>query len=116
MVVILSALRGNFVTPITTIATRAPRAPEEGRALPVDRLSALDESFLRLETDSAPMHVGWTLVLDGEAPSVRELRDHIAGRLGLLPRFRRRVVTSRLHNPLWVDDARFSLADHISRV
>jgi diacylglycerol O-acyltransferase / wax synthase len=84
--------------------------------LPVDRLSALDESFLRLETDSAPMHVGWTLVLDGEAPSLPELRDHIAGRLGLLPRFRRRVVTSRLHDPLWVDDARFSLADHISKV
>jgi diacylglycerol O-acyltransferase / wax synthase len=84
--------------------------------LPVDRLSALDQSFLRLETDSAHMHVGWTLVIEGEAPTLGELREHIAGRLSLLPRFRRRVLTSRWHDPVWVDDAQFSLADHVSSV
>src|SRR5436190_2115747 len=28
----------------------------------IDRLSALDEAFLRLDSRAAPMHVGWTLV------------------------------------------------------
>jgi diacylglycerol O-acyltransferase / wax synthase len=81
----------------------------------VDSLSALDESFLRLETPAAHMHVGWTLLLDGEPPSLRALRRHVAGRLALLPRFRRRVVHSRLrlHDPVWVDDEEFAVARHV---
>lgn len=81
----------------------------------LDILSALDESFLRLETPSAHMHIGWTLVLQGEPPSVPELRRHVAGRLDLLPRFRRRVLSSRLrlHDPMWIDDPDFDIAQHI---
>jgi WS/DGAT/MGAT family acyltransferase len=82
----------------------------------VDSLSALDECFLRLETPAAHMHVGWTLLLDGEPPSLAALRRHVAGRLDLLPRFRRRVVTSRLHDPVWVDDETFSVARHVLAV
>src|SRR5438105_1740960 len=33
----------------------------------VDRLSALDEAFLRLDSRATPMHVGWTLLVDGLA-------------------------------------------------
>lgn len=81
----------------------------------VDSLSALDECFLRLETPSAHMHVGWTLVLEGEPPSLAALRRHVAARLEKLPRFRRRVVSSRmrLHDPLWVDDETFDLTRHV---
>jgi diacylglycerol O-acyltransferase / wax synthase len=81
----------------------------------VDSMSALDECFLRLETPAAHMHVGWTLLLEGEAPSLRALRRHVAARLELLPRFRRRVVASRwhLHDPMWVDDEEFSVARHV---
>ncbi len=81
----------------------------------VDSLSALDECFLRLETPAAHMHVGWTLLLDGEPPSLRALRRHVAGRLEGLPRFRRRVVGSRLpmHDPVWIDDENFAVARHV---
>lgn len=82
----------------------------------IDRLSALDEAFLRLDSPATPMQVGWTLLADGDPPPVEEIRGHVAGRLHLLPRFRRRPLTSalRLHDPVWVDDAQFDLAHHIA--
>jgi diacylglycerol O-acyltransferase / wax synthase len=82
----------------------------------LDRLSALDEAFLRLDSRATPMHVGWTLLADGEPPALEAFREHVAGRLHLLPRFRRRPLTSalRLHDPVWVDDAQFDLANHIA--
>jgi WS/DGAT/MGAT family acyltransferase len=73
-----------------------------------DRLSALDAAFLDLETVQAPLHVGWTLKLDGPAPSVAALRRHIDARLDALPRFRRRVEGQQ-----WVDDAGFDVARHV---
>lgn len=84
----------------------------------VDRLSALDEGFLRLERGTAHMHIGWTLLLEGEPPTLDELRGHIEGRLDLLPRFRCRVVDAplRLHDPVWVEDGRFDIANHVSSV
>lgn len=83
--------------------------------MPVDSLSALDECFLRLETPAAHMHVGWTLLVEGEPPPLTALRRHVAGRLDLVPRFRRRVVASRLrlHDPVWVDDEEFAVARHV---
>jgi WS/DGAT/MGAT family acyltransferase len=84
--------------------------------MPVDRLSALDESFLRLESDDAHMHVGWTLLMEGEPPAVGELRAHVAGRLDRLPRFRRRVLRSPLHDPVWADDETFDIANHVIHV
>jgi WS/DGAT/MGAT family acyltransferase len=84
----------------------------------LDRLSALDESFLRLESDAAHMHVGWTLVVDGIPPPLDELRAHINARLEQLPRFRRRVLCSQLHlhDPVWVDDEQFDIRNHVDRV
>jgi WS/DGAT/MGAT family acyltransferase len=81
----------------------------------VDRLSPLDESFLRIESDAAPMHVGWTLLVDGEPPGLDSLRAHIAARLEHLPRFRRRVLEARWHDPVWVDDHEFDIARHVER-
>jgi WS/DGAT/MGAT family acyltransferase len=84
----------------------------------LDRLSALDESFLRLESDAAHMHVGWTLVVDGNPPTLEALRAHVVCRLELLPRFRRRVLASslRLHDAVWVDDQTFDVSHHVDRV
>src|SRR5437764_12338208 len=45
------------------------------------RLSALDASFLSVESPTAHMHVGWAAVFEppaGERPNFEELRDHIA--------------------------------------
>jgi WS/DGAT/MGAT family acyltransferase len=80
-----------------------------------DRLSPLDEAFLRIETEAAHMHVGWTLRAEGEPPTTDELREHVAGRLDQLPRFRRRALVSRLHDPVWVDDPEFDIANHVTR-
>ena len=56
------------------------------------RLSALDASFLAVETPQAHMHVGWVAVFEpppnGPAPTFADCRDHIAQRLSRAPRFR----------------------------
>lgn len=82
----------------------------------VDQLSALDECFLRLETESTHMHVGWTMLLEGDAPATSELRAHVERRLERLPRFRRKVLCSRvgLHYPVWVDDEHFDISRHVN--
>jgi WS/DGAT/MGAT family acyltransferase len=86
--------------------------------MPVDALSALDESFLRLETEAAHMHIGWTMFVEGDPPDISELRALVSERLERLPRFRRRVLSSRLmlHDPVWVDDQRFDIAEHVRAV
>jgi WS/DGAT/MGAT family acyltransferase len=84
----------------------------------VQRLSTLDTSFLRVETPSAHMHVGWlaTLELPAGVPELDpdKLAERIAARLHLAPRFRQRVAPAPLGEPMWVDDPSFRLADHIS--
>ncbi|HWM09829.1 MAG TPA: wax ester/triacylglycerol synthase domain-containing protein, partial [Solirubrobacteraceae bacterium] len=61
-----------------------------------DRLSAIDGSFLRVESADAPMHVAWAAtfrVPSGSAPpTLARLRRHISGRLSRVPRFRRRLA------------------------
>jgi diacylglycerol O-acyltransferase / wax synthase len=89
--------------------------------MPAQRLSALDASFLEVETAAAHMHVGWVAVLeppDGRpAPSFEQLRDHVARRLHRAPRYRQRLagVPLGVARPLWVDDERFDIARHVRR-
>jgi diacylglycerol O-acyltransferase / wax synthase len=83
------------------------------------RLSALDDSFLEIESASAHMHVGWAAtfrVRDGRArPSFTQLRDHIEARLPRAPRYRQRIaaVPLGLNDPIWVDDEDFDVARHV---
>jgi diacylglycerol O-acyltransferase len=83
------------------------------------RLSALDASFLAVETPTAHMHVGWVAVFsapaDGRLPGFSELRDHIELRLARAPRYRQKLasVPLGLHAPEWVDDADFSVDRHV---
>jgi WS/DGAT/MGAT family acyltransferase len=85
----------------------------------VERLSALDASFLAVEGDATPMHVGWVAEFDppeGQPrPGFDALFAHIAGRLGRAPRFRQRLagVPFSVREPLWVDDARFDPRQHL---
>jgi diacylglycerol O-acyltransferase / wax synthase len=80
-----------------------------------DRLSGLDTSFLNLETGPVHMHVASTTLFEGPAPSYEELRDHIASRLHLVPRFRQklRFVPFGQGRPVWVDDPHFNLDYHV---
>ncbi len=83
------------------------------------RLSALDASFLTVETPTAHMHVGWAAVFDppeeGPRPTFGELRDHIGARLGRAPRYRQRIepVPFGVNDPVWVDDEDFELGNHV---
>ena len=82
-------------------------------------LSALDASFLEVESPCAHMHVGWAAVLDPPegrpAPEFDRLREHIGGRLSRAPRFRQmlRSVPFGLSTPVWVDDPEFDLSRHL---
>ena len=85
------------------------------------RLSALDASFLAVETPTAHMHVGWTAVFSaptpGRLPGFSQLRDHIELRLGRAPRYRQKLahVPLGLHTPEWIDDPAFSVDRHVYR-
>jgi diacylglycerol O-acyltransferase len=80
-----------------------------------DRLSAVDASFLHEERESAHMHVGAVVTLDGPAPSHEEFRTHIESRLHLVPRYRQKLAFPRFEmgRPFWVDDPRFNLDYHV---
>jgi diacylglycerol O-acyltransferase / wax synthase len=83
------------------------------------RLSPLDASFLRVESPTAHMHVGWLSHLElppGEqAFDVDRLARTLASRLHLTPRFRQIVTPTPLGlgEPTWTDDPRFDLRRHI---
>lgn len=85
----------------------------------VMRLSALDASFLGVETSSAHMHVGWAALFDPPKgrtrPSFEQFRDHIRTRLPRAPRFRQvlREVPLGVGAPVWVDDHDFDLSRHL---
>jgi diacylglycerol O-acyltransferase len=84
-----------------------------------ERLSALDASFLAVESPSAPMHVGWVAGFDppeaAPRPTFTELFEYIGGRLERAPRYRQRLagVPFGLHEPVWVDDPGFDPAAHL---
>lgn len=89
---------------------------------PPERLSALDTSFLRLETAEMPMHIGGVFVIDGDplrGPDGRirmgDARRHIDARLRLVPRFRRKLaeVPFGVGRPMWVDDDDFAITRHV---
>jgi diacylglycerol O-acyltransferase len=83
------------------------------------RLSALDASFLAVESPTAHMHVGWAATFkpptDRPAPTFAELRDHIGSRLCRGPRFRQKIalVPLGLSAPIWVDDEDFDIDNHV---
>jgi diacylglycerol O-acyltransferase len=87
--------------------------------MPASRLSALDASFLEVESPAAHMHVGWVARFRSREgrriPSVDDLRRHIAGRLAAAPRYRQRLVSVPLavHEPVWADDPDFRIERHV---
>src|ERR1700743_3045988 len=85
----------------------------QGRHL--DRLTAVDASFLSNESTSSHMHVGAILIFEGPPPRYVDLVEHVRGRLSLVPRFRQKLVVPPLETgrPLWADDVNFNLSYHI---
>ena len=83
------------------------------------RLSALDASFLEVESATAHMHVGWAATFtapnDAQRPNFDELLHHIAARIGRAPRYRQRLahVPFGVHEPEWTDHDEFDAAEHV---
>src|SRR5919197_1076836 len=81
----------------------------------MDRLSAVDASFLAQEGRASHMHVGAVLLFEGPPPAHDELIAHVEGRLHLVPRYRQKLAFPRLEmgRPLWIDDPRLNIEYHV---
>jgi len=81
----------------------------------MDRLSAIDASFLAGERETSHMHVGAVMIFEGPPPGREESLEHIASRLHLVPRYRQKLAFPRFEmgRPLWVDDPSFNLEYHV---
>ncbi len=89
-----------------------------------DRLTVLDATFLELEQldQGALMNIGGVMVFErpaaGVAPAIERVRDHLAARLGRLPRYSQRLSSTRTGSwawPHWTQDERFDIRGHIRR-
>lgn len=80
-----------------------------------DRLSPLDQTFLLLERDDQPMHIGGLMIFEGPAPTYEELCSYLDSRLDQVPRYRQRIqsVPLNIGQPIWVDDEDFELEYHL---
>jgi WS/DGAT/MGAT family acyltransferase len=83
----------------------------------MQRMSAQDASFLHIESDSAPMHVGGVSIFEGPPPSFDDVLGRVAAKLPLVPRYRQvvRFVPLDISRPVWVDDPHFNLPYHVRR-
>jgi diacylglycerol O-acyltransferase / wax synthase len=91
----------------------------------IDRLTALDSSFVWFEKPDAPIHVGAVATFEA-APllddqgrlRLAELRQRFDARIDALPRLRRRLapVPYDIDRPRWVDDPDFDIANHVGEV
>lgn len=81
----------------------------------LDRLSAIDASFLLQEGPTSHAHVGGVVLVAGPAPSRHDLRRRVASRLDFMPRYRHRLAHGVFDRarPVWVDDPGFDLDHHV---
>ena len=81
----------------------------------LDRLTAVDASFLHQEGPTSHMHVGGLSVFEGPPPAMDEFLEGIRSRLHLVPRYRHKLAHTALDSgrPVWVDDPNFNLEYHV---
>lgn len=85
-------------------------------------LSALDATFLYLESDHSPMAIGGIYLMDAaEMPanfSYAVWKGFVASRLQCSPVFRQRLVEVpwSLSHPVWINDPEFDLDAHLPRL
>src|SRR5271167_2195186 len=78
-------------------------------------MSPIDSSFLHVENDITPMHIGGVSIFEGPPPRFEDLRAMVARKLDLVPRYRQKVrfVPLAVGSPAWIDDPHFSLDYHL---
>ncbi len=81
----------------------------------LDRLTAVDASFLHQEGPTSHMHVGGLTLLEGPPPPMEDFLEQIRKRLHLVPRYRHKLAHTALDSgrPVWVDDPSFNLEFHV---
>ena len=81
----------------------------------MDRMNPVDASFLAIENDTNPMHIGNVSIFEGPPPSYGDVVRRVASKLPLVPRYRQRIrtVPFLLGRPVWVDDTNFQILYHI---
>jgi diacylglycerol O-acyltransferase / wax synthase len=81
----------------------------------VEWMSPMDASFLHVENDTTPMHIGGVSIFEGPPPPFAQVRAMIAGKLDQTPRYRQKVrfVPLAFGSPVWVDDPYFNLDYHV---
>ncbi|MBV9416943.1 MAG: wax ester/triacylglycerol synthase family O-acyltransferase, partial [Solirubrobacterales bacterium] len=78
-------------------------------------MSPQDATFLHVENDVTPMHIGGLSIFEGRPPAFDELLEWVRGKLPRVPRYRQKVrfVPFGVGEPVWVDDPYFDLAYHL---
>jgi diacylglycerol O-acyltransferase len=81
----------------------------------LDRLTAVDASFLAQERESSHMHIGAVTILEGPPPNFDDFLDGLRSRLHLVPRYRQKLAFPPIDTgrPLWIDDPSFNLEYHV---
>jgi WS/DGAT/MGAT family acyltransferase len=88
----------------------------------MQQLSELDASFLYLESETAPMHIGGIYLFDAsdrDTPlAFSTFVAYLRSRLHVVPLFRQRLkeIPFRLGRPYWIDDPDFSIERHLAYV
>jgi WS/DGAT/MGAT family acyltransferase len=86
------------------------------------QLSELDASFLYLESETAPMHIGGIYLFDAserDTPlTFSTFVAYLRSRLHVVPLFRQRLkeIPFKLGRPYWIDDPDFSIKRHLAYV
>ena len=91
------------------------------RPFAYDRLSFLDNSFLITESPTNHMHIAGTakyeagpLARPDGGIDIDRIRDYVASRLHLLPRYRQVLAWTPIEgHPVWVDDEHFNIDYHV---
>ncbi len=86
-----------------------------------ERLSAMDRFFVDVESASEHMHVAAVMLFEsapllgaGDGVDCDRIRNYIASRLHLIPRYRQRLVHVPLTGqPVWVDDEHLNMHYHV---
>ena len=81
----------------------------------MDRLTAIDASFLTNESSTSHMHIGGVTIFEGPPPSYDDLLEHVESRLHLVPRYRQKLAFPPVETgrPFWVDDPQFHVGYHV---
>src|ERR1039457_7069685 len=102
------------VRPPRRLQGARPRARRLG-VRGMEWMSPIDSSFLHIENDTTPMHIGGVSIFEGPPPPFEDLRAMVAGKLDLVPPYRQKVrfVPLAAGPPVWIDGPHFSLDHHL---